>query len=160
MTIDAQWLNDVIALVLARQPETALTEDLASVLETREEVLPWLILRQGAFADDPEIRAQLHALAVQARGAASPRPAAPPLCPHAIARDLQAEGVLRALVAHAIDSTALADTLGALLHRHNQALSGHAGYDFRRRIAEIAPPTPEDRTDAPVAVESSAGQPA
>ena len=151
MTIDPQWLNDVIALVLARQPETAMIHELATVLELRDEVLPWLILRQGAFADDPQIRAQLEHLSHQPRGATSHRPAAPALCAQAIERDHLAEHVLRALVAQSTDSTALADTLGGLLHRHNQLRSGSAGYDFRRRIVEQAPPAPDDGTGLPAA---------
>ena len=155
MTIDTPWLDDVLALTLGRRPDAALVEELAGVLATPEEVLPWLILRQGAFADDPQICAQLQHLAAQPAGPSSHRPAGPPLCPQTIERDRQADHVLRELVAQSIDSTALADTLGAILHRQNQILSGRADYDFRRRIAEPAPSTAANPANDPPEADAS-----
>lgn len=139
MTIDRQWLSGIVALTLGRQPETTLIEEVAATLETREEVLPWLLLRQGAFADDREVLARLADLAAQTNRVSRHRPSGPVLCPDAVERHRLAELTLRDMVAQNVASSDLADTIGAILHRQNRSVSGRPGYDFRRRIAERFP---------------------
>jgi hypothetical protein len=146
MTIEPEWLGGVIALVLGRKPDTALVSQLARVLEAREEVLPWLMLRQGAFADDPEILGHLKALAAQGNRASQHRPAGPVVPPERLGMERDTEHTLRELIADNVARADLADDLGATLHRHNRTLPGRPGYDFRRRIVERAPepkPAPE-----------------
>jgi hypothetical protein len=140
MLIERDWLTGVIALVLGRQPGVALTDELAQVLEQREEVLPWLILRQGAFADDPAIMAVLHQHAAQISHAATRRPPAPPIAVDAITSDRALHGAMTQVIADAVAATALTSEIGALLHHHNQAIAGTHAYSFRRRIIEYPQP--------------------
>ena len=139
MTIERDWLNGVIELVLGRSIEPQLLDQIAEVLETPEEVLPWLMLRQGVFAEDPDISAHLKAVAAQASQVLLQRPAGPVVCPDVVERHGLAERTLGDLVAQNIAGASFADHLGAILHRQNQACSGRPGYDFRRRIAEPLP---------------------
>jgi hypothetical protein len=139
MTVAPGWLGGVIALVLGRKPDTALVRELARVLETREEVLPWLMLRQGAFADDPEIVRHLKALAAHSNRASHHRPPGPAVPPERLAMDRATEKALHDLIAQNVAQADLANDLGATLHRHNHTLPGRPDYDFRRRIVEHGP---------------------
>jgi len=149
VTIEPAWLGGVIALVLGRKPDTALVDELARVLAAREEVLPWLMLRQGAFADDPEVVRQLGTLAAQANRPSPRRPAGPVLHPERIGLERDTEAGLRTMIAENIARGDLADALGATLHRHNRTLPGCPGYDFRRRIVERAPEPDVDADAGP-----------
>lgn len=146
MTIEPEWLGSVIALVLGRKPDTALIDELASLLAAREEVLPWLMLRQGAFADDPEIVRYLRTLAAQANRPSHQRPAGPVLHPQRPALERNTEAMLRTLIGEDVARTDLAQALGATLHHHNRTLPGRPGYDFRRSIVE-RPPKSASKTD-------------
>lgn len=139
MKIEPDWLGDMIALVLGRKPDPALLAVAARLLEQREEVLPWLVLRQSAFADDPELLGRLKTLAAAGNRPSPHRPAGQELAPEAIELNRQVEATLRALIADNLAGQDRADTLGAILHRHNQTLPGGPTYDFRRRIMETAP---------------------
>jgi hypothetical protein len=133
--------------MLGREPDPVLVTDLAHVLEAREEVLPWLVLRQGAFADDPEALTTLKALAAAGNRPSRQRPDAPVLAPETPGLYRDAETALRDLIAQNLAGSAHADTLGAILHAHNSTLPGRPDYDFRRRIIELAP-EPEPAVDA------------
>jgi hypothetical protein len=139
MTVEPETLGAVIALVLGRKPDKALVADLARVLDQREEVLPWLVLRQGAFADDADVLARLHALAGAGNRASHHRPAGPVMAPETHARKRDVEVALGRMIADNIAGTGHSDAIGAMLHAHNATLPGRPGYDFRRRIVEQAP---------------------
>jgi hypothetical protein len=148
MTVEPAWLGSTIALVLAREPDPALIADLAQVLEAREEVLPWLVLRQHAFADDPGVSGALKQLATTGNRPSRHRPDGPILAPKALALERDAEAALHDLIATHIAGSPTAETLGAILHAHNHTLPGRPAYDFRRRIVELAP-VPEPEPEAP-----------
>ena len=59
MTIDPDWLGEVVELMTGRAYDGDAARALAPVLGEVEEVLPWLVLRQGALADEPEIVQEL-----------------------------------------------------------------------------------------------------
>jgi hypothetical protein len=150
MTLEPGWLGGTLALVLARAPAPALIADLARVLEAREEVLPWLVLRQHAFADDPAVCNALTTAAAAVNRPSRHRPDGALMAPETLALERDAEAALRDLIATHIAGAPTADTLGAILHAHNQTLPGHPAYDFRRRITERAPaPEPEPAPDEP-----------
>lgn len=139
MTIEPKMLGATIALVLGRNPGQPLVSELARVLELQEEVLPWLVLRQGAFDGDAEVQSRLSALAAAGNRPSRQRPAGPIIAADTYARKRDVEAALGAMIADNIAGTDHADTLGAMLHAHNSTLPGRPGYDFRRRIAEFAP---------------------
>jgi len=158
MTIEPAALGSAIALVLGRDPDTALLGELARVLARQEEVLPWLVLRQHAFDDDPEILDRLRALAAAGNRPSRHRPDGPVQSPAAYALKRDVEAALGAMIAENVASADRADGLGALLHAHNRTLPGRPDYDFRRRIVErgpLAAIVPED--DDASAAEPAAG---
>lgn len=139
MTIDPEMLGATIALVLGRTPAMALVGDLARVLEQQEEVLPWLVLRQAAFAGDREVETRLKALAGGGNRPLRLRPDPTVIDPESPARKREIEAVLGAIIADNLAGSGCADALGGLLHAHNATLPGRPHYDFRRRIVEQAP---------------------
>jgi len=144
MTIDRDWLGCAIMLVTGRQPDDAVLGQIARVLDTREEVLPWLVLRQHAFADDHEVTDRLCALAATAPRMSNHRPGVAPIDPAALPLQRAAETLLGDLIARNTAERASADTLGAALHLHNCLLGYDPAYDFRRRIVECAPIVAEE----------------
>jgi hypothetical protein len=139
MAIRPEFLGAAIEMVLGRRADADLIADLAQMLDDPLEVLPWLVLRQGAFAGDSAIVEQLHALAAVANRASPARPWAGVVVPEVQAMDRMLEQGLRDLIADGAARTDLTDTIGSLLHRRNAALSGGPGYEFRRRIVEPGP---------------------
>jgi hypothetical protein len=139
MTIEPAMLQSVITLVLGREPGDAFVADLARVLDQRDEVLPWVVLRSRAFDDDAEVQAQLRALAAAGNRPNRQRPHRAVIEPQSYQRARDVETALAAMIAANIAGAAQADTIGALLHAENRTLPGRPGYDFRRRIAEFAP---------------------
>ena len=137
--VDPETLGAVIALVLGRQPGKPLVGELARVLEQHDEVLPWLMLRQGAFDGDGEIQARLAAAAAAGNAPMRQRPDGPVIAPESYVRNRDIETAMARMIADNIAGTDRADALGALLHAHNNTLPGRPGYDYRRRIAERAP---------------------
>lgn len=99
MTIEAQMLQSVITLVLGRDPDAAFAADLARVLEQRDEVLPWVVLRSHAFDDDPEVHARLKALAALGNRPSRPRPPGAVIEPQAFQRARDVETALAAMIA-------------------------------------------------------------
>jgi len=141
MLIDRDWLTGIVALLLGRQIDDALAGELAQLLEQRDEVLPWLILRQHAFADDPAIQALLHSHAAQTNRPATRRPPAPAVPPDTAARQRALRSALDQAIAQAVAASTLNATIGTLLHHENRTLAGTPAYAFRHRISEY-PPAP------------------
>jgi|GEM_PF-2756109 len=75
MTIEPDWLTQVVELTTGRVFDARTAQALSTMLSDPAEVLPWLVLRQGApdligpdltgLADDPAIMAALCAQADQ-----------------------------------------------------------------------------------------------
>ena len=141
MTVDTELLHAAVALVLGRTPGKALTHELGRVLDQQEEVLPWLILRENAFADDADVQGRLRALAAAGNRPTRQRPAGPvvAICTPVVKREI--EEALGGIIADNVAGSDRADAIGALLHIQNSTLPGRPGYDFRRRIVELAPVT-------------------
>ena len=144
MTIEPQMLEAVIALVCGREPGGAFAADLARVLDQREEVLPWVVLRCRAFDDDAEVQARLKTLAAAGNRPNRQRAHGAVIDPQSHQRARDVETALGAMIAAKIAGAGQADTVGALLHAENRTLPGRPGYDFRRRIAEFAPDPVEE----------------
>jgi hypothetical protein len=156
MTIEPEMLEAVIALVCGREPGGVFAADLARVLDQRDEVLPWVVLRSHAFDDDAEVQERLKALAAAGNRPNRQRPPAAVIDPQSYQRARDVETALGALIAANIAGARHADTVGALLHAENRTLPGRPGYDFRRRIAEFAPaPVVEMAVEAEAIVPSA-----
>lgn len=139
MSVEPEMLGAILRLVLGRDPGQALVADLARVLDQRDEVLPWLVLRQRVFDADPEVQARLKTLSAAGNCATRHRPHGTTITPETYQRAREVEAALGAMIAANIAGADHADTIGALLHAENRTLPGRPGYDFRRRIAEFAP---------------------
>lgn len=139
MSIEPEMLAAIIRLVLGRDPGQMLVADLARVLDQRDEVLPWLVLRQRVFDADPKVQARLKALSAAGNCATRHRPHGAAITPESYQQARDVEAALGAMIAANIAGAEHADMIGALLHAENRTLPGRPGYDFRRRIAEFAP---------------------
>jgi hypothetical protein len=118
MTIQPHALRATIELVLGCRPDLALIEDLAHTLDDPDEVLPWLILRQGLFANDPLAMAQLHTLAAAIHRTTPARPQGLSIDPEAQALERRLEQSLHDLIAGEIARSDLASEIGTLFdHR-------------------------------------------
>ena len=145
MTIDSDWLAQVVELTLGRVCDGPTAQALATVLSEPAEVLPWLVLRQGApdpaslhhpasLADDPAIMAALAAQAAQI--ARAPTRAVPGFAVSAplVAIDRAVCDGLRLLVAEDVARADLAEEVhGLFVRRHAMTASG-LDQAFRYRI--------------------------
>jgi hypothetical protein len=144
MTIDPAWLRRAVALAAGCDMPEAMATDLANTLSVRAEVLPWLVLRAQAFADDPAIAAAIKA---QAARIARPRTSRPASL-HSAVRSAEvkalADEVIRQIVAENVERARLGEEANGLLHLANESAAGLPHHDFSRHVGHV-PPAGEDR---------------
>ena len=142
MTIDSDWLAQVVELTLGRACDGPTAQALATVLSEPAEVLPWLVLRQGApgpadptgLHDDPAIMA---ALAAQAALIACPQPRRDPgfaVSAPLVGIDRAVCDGLRLLVAEDVARADLAEEVHGLFVRRHAIAAGGIDSAFRYRI--------------------------
>lgn len=134
MSLDPVWLRETIELVSGRAPAPAYAEDLAEVLSVREEVLPWLMLRQDALAAEPAVRRAIEVLAESRSGPATRRPAGLVDSTQALAAGRKLEDALRQTIAENIAGAELAGEVNALMGEAARISPSSAGDAYLRRF--------------------------
>jgi hypothetical protein len=138
MTIDANWLGDVVELMTGRAFDLDAARALAPVLGEPAEVLPWLVLRQGVLADEPAIAAALDAQAAQIGRPLTRRAPGNAVSAPLVEIDRGLSDALRLLIAEDVARTDLAEeVLGLFVRRHALAAADLNGA-FRYRIGSAA----------------------
>lgn len=142
LRLDPALVGETLALVLGVTPEPAFIDELARVLDNREELLAWVVLRQRGLDGYPEVMAALREQAARRTTPQTRRDLSRPYALHARQIERDAEEALRQRIAEDLALSDLTDEIGALLHRLNEARPGDPGYAYRRHVVEVAPPPP------------------
>lgn len=146
MTIEPDWLTQAIELTTGRVLDARTAQTLSTVLSDPAEVLPWLVLRQGApdligpnptgLANDPAIMAALYAQADQIARRQIRRDPGFTVSALLVEIDRAVCDGLRLLVAEDVARADLAEEVhGLFVRRHTVAARG-LDRAYRYRIGE------------------------
>lgn len=139
MALDPAWLTRAILLATGRVIPADQAAALSRVLGQRAEVLPWLTLRAGAFAQERAVTAALSSQAARVARPRTPRRSAlHSAAAIAEARRLSDEAI-RQIVAENVERARLGEEANGLGQRVNEAIAGLAGYDFARHVGRVPP---------------------
>jgi len=139
MTIEPDWLAEVVELTTGRACDAATALALATILSDSAEVLPWLVLRhtvpdQSSLADDAAIMAALRTQADQIARPQSRRSPGFAVSAPLIAIDRAVCDGLRLIVAEDVARADLAEEVhGLFVRRHAVAAQG-LDHAYRYRI--------------------------
>jgi hypothetical protein len=113
--IDAELFRDAVRLFKTQTPDAVEAAQLAQTLDVVEEILPWLSLRAGAFAEHEEIELALRTAAKRATSAKTIRAAGTMngLSQHKAEREL--DTALEALIRDNVERQELAHMADARL---------------------------------------------
>ncbi len=141
MTIELDWLAQVMELTTGRACDTQTVQALATVLSDPAEVLPWLALRQGApdltrLADDPAIMAAFCAQADRIARPQTPRVPGFAVSAPLVGIDRAVCDGLRLLVAEDVARAELAEEVNGLFVRQHAVAASGLDHAYRYRIGE------------------------
>lgn len=140
MALDPAWLTRAILLATGRAIPADQAAALTRVLDQRGEVLPWLAMRAGAFAQEPAVTAALASQAARVARPRTPRRSALHSATAIAEAQRLSDEAIRQIVAENVERARLGEEANGLAQRVNEAVAGLPGYDFARHVGRVPPP--------------------